>query len=37
VTRTSKPLAAAARGGLLLRVADVVVLAPGADAEAAAC
>ena len=31
----SKALAAAARGGLLLRVADAVVLAPGADAEAA--
>ena len=29
-----KALAAAARGGLLLRVADTVVLAPGADAEA---
>jgi selenocysteine-specific elongation factor len=31
----AKALAAAARGGLLLRVADLVVLAPGADAEAA--
>lgn len=30
----AKALAAAARGGLLLRVADLVVLAPGADAEA---
>ncbi|WP_300606941.1 selenocysteine-specific translation elongation factor [Trebonia sp.] len=30
-----KALAAAARGGLLLRVADLVVLAPGADKEAA--
>jgi selenocysteine-specific elongation factor len=30
-----KALAAAARGGLLLRIADTVVLAPGADAEAA--
>jgi selenocysteine-specific elongation factor len=31
----AKALAAAARGGLLLRVADLVVLAPGADTEAA--
>jgi selenocysteine-specific elongation factor len=31
----TKALAAAARGGLLLRVADLVVLAPGADAAAA--
>jgi len=31
----AKALATAARGGLLLRVADLVVLAPGADAEAA--
>ena len=31
----ARALAAAARGGLLLRVADLVVLAPGADAEAA--
>jgi selenocysteine-specific elongation factor len=31
----AKALAAAARGGLLLRVADLVVLAPGADAAAA--
>jgi selenocysteine-specific elongation factor len=30
-----KALAAAARGGLLLRISDQVVLAPGADAEAA--
>jgi selenocysteine-specific elongation factor len=30
-----KALAAAARGGLLLRVADLVVFAPGADREAA--
>jgi selenocysteine-specific elongation factor len=30
-----KALAAAARAGLLLRVSDQVVLAPGADAEAA--
>jgi selenocysteine-specific elongation factor len=30
-----KALAAAARGGLLLRVADMIVLAPGADADAA--
>jgi selenocysteine-specific elongation factor len=31
----AKALAAAARGGLLLRVGDLVVLAPGADAAAA--
>jgi selenocysteine-specific elongation factor len=31
----AKALATAARGGLLLRVADLVVLAPGADKEAA--
>jgi selenocysteine-specific elongation factor len=31
----AKAIAAAARGGLLLRVADLVVLAPGADTEAA--
>jgi selenocysteine-specific elongation factor len=31
----AKALAAAARGGLLLRIADLVVLAPGADAAAA--
>jgi selenocysteine-specific elongation factor len=31
----ARALAAAARGGLLLRVADLVVLAPGADEEAA--
>jgi selenocysteine-specific elongation factor len=31
----AKALAAAARGGLLLRIADLVVLAPGADTEAA--
>ncbi|HEX8007232.1 MAG TPA: SelB C-terminal domain-containing protein, partial [Trebonia sp.] len=31
----SKALAAAARGGLLLRISDQIVLAPGADAEAA--
>jgi selenocysteine-specific elongation factor len=31
----AKALAAAARGGLLLRVADLVVLTPGADADAA--
>jgi selenocysteine-specific elongation factor len=31
----AKALATAARGGLLLRVADLVVLAPGADADAA--
>jgi selenocysteine-specific elongation factor len=31
----AKALAAAARGGLLLRVADMIVLAPGADADAA--
>jgi selenocysteine-specific elongation factor len=31
----ARALAAAARGGLLLRVADLVVLAPGADAAAA--
>jgi selenocysteine-specific elongation factor len=31
----SKAVAAAARGGLLLRVADMIVLAPGADKEAA--
>ena len=31
----ARALAAAARGGLLLRVADLVVLAPGADNEAA--
>ena len=31
----AKALAAAARGGLLLRVADLIVLAPGADKEAA--
>jgi selenocysteine-specific elongation factor len=31
----AKALAAAARGGLLLRVADLVVLAPGADTAAA--
>jgi selenocysteine-specific elongation factor len=30
-----KALAAAARGGLLLRISDQIVLAPGADAEAA--
>ena len=30
----SKAVAAAARGGLLLRVADMIVLAPGADKEA---
>jgi selenocysteine-specific elongation factor len=30
-----KAIAAAARAGLLLRVADQIVLAPGADAEAA--
>jgi selenocysteine-specific elongation factor len=32
----AKALAAAARGGLLLRIADTLVLAPGADAAAAA-
>jgi selenocysteine-specific elongation factor len=31
----AKAIAAAARGGLLLRVADLIVLAPGADKEAA--
>ncbi|MGH3265608.1 MAG: selenocysteine-specific translation elongation factor [Trebonia sp.] len=31
----ARALAAAARGGLLLRVADLVVLAPGSDEEAA--
>jgi len=31
----ARALAAAARGGLLLRVADLIVLAPGADKEAA--
>jgi selenocysteine-specific elongation factor len=31
----ARALAAAARAGLLLRVADMVVLAPGADKEAA--
>jgi selenocysteine-specific elongation factor len=31
----AKAIAAASRGGLLLRVADLIVLAPGADKEAA--
>ena len=31
----TKAVAAAARGGLLLRVTDMIVLAPGADKEAA--
>jgi len=31
----ARALAAAARGGLLLRIADLVVLAPGADSAAA--
>ena len=31
----ARALAAAARAGLLLRVADLIVLAPGADKEAA--